>query len=118
MKSIGESDASTAPYRIRTLNKNQVPTGQRLLSLLRSGQSMKWIHAIVSLLAIAVSSLEAGEVTTFAGTGQKGFSGDGGPASKAQLNNPFAIARGPDGALYICDVNNHRVRRVATDGTI
>ena len=55
---------------------------------------MKWIHAIVSLLAIALSIVEAGDVTTFAGTGQKGFSGDGGPAAKAQLNNPFAIARG------------------------
>src|SRR6185436_4252590 len=79
---------------------------------------MKWIHAIESLLAIALSVVEAGDVTTFAGTGQKGFSGDGGPAAKAQLNNPFAVARGPDGALYICDVDNHRVRRVAKDGTI
>lgn len=79
---------------------------------------MKWIHTIVSLLAIALSNALAGEVTTFAGTGRKGFSGDGGPAAKAELNNPFAIARGPDGALYICDVDNHRVRRVATDGTI
>lgn len=48
----------------------------------------------------------------------KGFSGDGGPAAVAQLNNPFAIARGPDGFLYICDVDNHRIRRVARDGTI
>src|SRR5689334_17341370 len=79
---------------------------------------MKWIDAIVSLLAIALPVVEAGDVTTFAGTGRKGFSGDGGPAAKAQLNNPFAVARGPGGALYICDVDNHRVRRVATDGTI
>src|SRR5262249_21360723 len=67
---------------------------------------------------IALSAVNAGDVTAFAGTGRKGFSGDGGPAAKAQLNNPFAIARGPDGALYICDVDNHRVRRVARDGTI
>jgi streptogramin lyase len=60
----------------------------------------------------------APRVETFAGTGTKGFSGDGGPADRAQLNNPFGIVRGPDGALYICDTDNHRVRRVAKNGTI
>src|SRR4051812_20907720 len=57
-------------------------------------------------------------ITTFAGTGQAGYSGDGGPATDARLNNPYGIARGPDGGLYICDMNNHVVRRVSPDGTI
>lgn len=70
------------------------------------------------LLALFASAAGAQTVSTFAGTGSKGFSGDGGPADKAQLNNPFAVARGPDGFIYICDVDNHRVRRVAKDGTI
>jgi sugar lactone lactonase YvrE len=70
------------------------------------------------LLPGLFSSLQAEEVITFAGTGKKGFSGDGGPASKAELNNPFAIARGPDGALYLCDVDNQRVRKITKDGII
>lgn len=70
------------------------------------------------LVASGACHLVAGTVTTFAGTGVKGFSGDGGPATGAQINNPFAVARGPDGALYICDVDNHRIRRVAPDGKI
>jgi len=72
----------------------------------------------ILFLALFASAVGAQTVSTFAGTGAKGFSGDGGPADKAQLNNPFAVARGPDGFIYICDVDNHRVRRVAKDGTI
>ena len=59
-----------------------------------------------------------GTVVTFAGTGAKGLSGDGGPAVKAQLNDPSGIVRGPDGALYICDTANHRIRKVTRDGNI
>ncbi len=54
----------------------------------------------------------------FAGTGKAGFSGDGGPAAEAAMNNPFGLVRGPDGALYFCDTGNHRIRRITRDGTI
>ena len=79
---------------------------------------MNRVIAVFTSLFLFSCIANAGNVETFAGTGVKGFSGDGGPASKAQLNNPFHIARGPDGALYICDVDNHRVRKVAKDGII
>ncbi len=59
-----------------------------------------------------------GIITTVAGTGEVGFSGDGGPATTAQLYFPQAIAVGSDRSLYIADVINSRVRRVAPDGII
>jgi len=58
------------------------------------------------------------QITTFAGTGKPGLTGDGGPATKAQLSGPFGVVRGPDKALYICDTMNHAIRRVAPDGII
>jgi streptogramin lyase len=58
------------------------------------------------------------QVGTFAGTGQAGTSGDGGPAAAAKTNNPFGVVRGPDGAIWFCEYDGHVVRRVAKDGTI
>ena len=59
-----------------------------------------------------------GIIATIAGTGEAGFSGDGGPAVAAQLSNPQGLT--PDGAgnLYIADTENHRIRRIDTSGTI
>ena len=51
-------------------------------------------------------------ITTIAGTGEQGFSGDGGPATKAQLRQPHSIALDHRGGLYIADIGNHRIRRV------
>lgn len=51
-------------------------------------------------------------VSTVAGTGVPGFSGDGGPASAAQLRQPHSIAFDAAGNLLICDIGNHRVRLV------
>jgi DNA-binding beta-propeller fold protein YncE len=56
--------------------------------------------------------MKAKLISTIAGTGVGGFSGDGGLASKAQLRSPHSIAFAKDGNLFICDVGNHRVRQV------
>ena len=59
-----------------------------------------------------------GIITTVAGTGAPGFSGDGGPAVNAQLNRPAGVAVDAAGNLYIADAWNYRVRKVAADGAI
>jgi len=63
--------------------------------------------------AIRRVDAKRGTITTFAGTGAPGFSGDGGPASRAELRQPHSIAVDPGHRfLLICDIGNHRIRRV------
>lgn len=70
------------------------------------------------LLTISSVGLAAEQpvMRTVAGTGTKGFGGDGGLATSAQLNDPSGICRGPDGSLYICDTANGRIRQLKPDG--
>jgi DNA-binding beta-propeller fold protein YncE len=56
---------------------------------------------------------KTGKISTFAGTGSAGFSGDGGPAASAQLRQPHSIVVDPSRRfLLICDIGNHRIRQV------
>ena len=58
-----------------------------------------------------------GTITTLAGTGAGGFSGDGGPATSARLYGPWGVAADGQGNVYIGDDRNYRVRKVGTTGT-
>ncbi len=60
----------------------------------------------------------AGTITTFAGNGSAGFSGDGAAAISAQLNAPSALALDAGGNLYVADTGNNRVRRISPAGII
>ena len=60
----------------------------------------------------------SGIITTVAGDGTAGFSGDGGAATDAKLNNPVGVAFDANGNLYIVDNSNSRIRRVNTSGVI
>lgn len=53
-----------------------------------------------------------GVISTVAGCGEPGFSGDGGAAVSAHLRQPHSITLDAEGLLYICDIGNHRIRRV------
>jgi trimeric autotransporter adhesin len=59
-----------------------------------------------------------GTISTFAGTGAAGFSGDNGLASAAQLSSPSAVAVDPHGSVVIADTGNNRMRKVTSDGVI
>ena len=59
-----------------------------------------------------------GTITTVAGSGTPGFTGDGGAATGARINGPFGVAVDASGNLYIADTGNEVVRKVSPDGTI
>ena len=74
-----------------------------------------WAICTVLLLVIASEPI----ITTTAGTGQAGDSGDGGPAASARLNMPFDVAFDGQGNLFFSDTFNHRIRRIDhSSGTI
>ena len=73
-----------------------------------------WI--VLPLLAAAVASGQT--ITTFAGNGTAGFSGDGGPATQAQINRVVGLAVDAQGTIYLAEEHNNRVRKVDTNGVI
>ena len=94
---------------VSTLQGNQSPLRQLI---------MKRLLFLTPLLFASLTLAAEWEISTFAGNGKQGFSGDGGPATKAQIDNPFGVVRGPDGAIWFCEYTGQRIRRVKPDGTI
>ena len=80
------------------------------LALDESGNVLFADHNNHRIRRVAIGT---GVITTLAGTGVSGFSGDGGPATSAQLQNPHGLALDASGRLYIADWMNNRVRQVA-----
>jgi sugar lactone lactonase YvrE len=60
----------------------------------------------------------SGTASTIAGDGSIGYSGDGGPGSAAQINNPSGVALDASGAVYLAECGNHIIRKVSTSGVI
>jgi len=78
---------------------------------------------VLLLAGLSLSPLRAqtvtfqGLITTVAGNGALGYSGDGGAATSAKLNVPSGVAVDGVGNLYIADAGNNRIRRVARTGS-
>lgn len=71
----------------------------------RAVKKVIWVACILSAVLGAASNCSAAMVNTLIGNGSAGF-------SEAQVNNPYGLVIGPDGALYFCDLDNQRIRRM------
>lgn len=65
-----------------------------------------------------IRKVKAGIITTIAGNGMEGFSGDGGPATAAELNAPAGIAMDTSGVIFFTDFSNDRIRRLGWPATL
>ena len=129
--------ADTGNHRVREVHPNgRVSTiagtgvdastgdgGPAVRASLRSPQGLAVTASGSILIADPVANrvreiLTDGKIETFAGTGVSGFSGDGGPATAAELDYPTGVAVEPDGSVLIADDGNYRIRSVAPDGLI
>ncbi|MBA3828176.1 MAG: T9SS type A sorting domain-containing protein [Taibaiella sp.] len=73
----------------------------------------KYLLYTLLLLLLTSATAYSQVIYTVAGTGTQGYSGDGGPATAAQLYEPYGVVLDDSGNLYICDVNNGCIRKVS-----
>jgi streptogramin lyase len=86
---------------------------------MHSTKTQTMITRILLALSLAFSASAVDwKISTFAGTGEQGGTGDGGAATRAKIDNPFGVTRGPDGAIYFCEYTGQRIRKVTPDGII
>lgn len=120
----GDGAAATSAKLANDLGQGTVPQGKITfdadgnLYIADSGNSVVRKVTPGSDGVIGDGSPDEEIITTVAGTGEPGYSGDGGPATAAQLFSPTDVAVAADGTLYIADRANNCIRKVAPDGTI
>jgi tetratricopeptide (TPR) repeat protein/sugar lactone lactonase YvrE len=113
-----------APPTFDAYRANRDPALEAILARLRAETPKKSNHTTASgeKKNQTTTSKEADAssytITTFAGDGTRGFAGDLGPAVKASLNMPCAVALDREGRLYVADYGNNRIRKIEKDGVI
>ncbi len=81
--------------------------------------SSQFLAGLIFCFAMATGSAHAQNISTIAGDGTGGFSGDGGAATSAELESPFGVAFDSSGNIYLADTDNERIRKVtASTGVI
>ena len=107
MKTV-EKNTTTCRYRARKASHGRPDhRGARLRWI-----TCCWLFILIGAGVATAADNDPGVITTVAGTGIAGFSGDGGPAEQARLWSPFDVAVDESGNLFISDRDNQRVRRV------
>lgn len=109
------------PGTMCSLQVQFAPTkpGQQWVPLVvTDSTSMKYSFGLQGTGIGAALAFSPGIINTVAGSATYGYAGDGGPATSAELNTPFAVAVGNDGTIYIGDVYNQRIRKVDNNGVI
>jgi hypothetical protein len=96
---------------------------RRVAGTIAGGLALTWSMTLAALPALAQSAgpnvaTTTPIISTIAGTGQAGFSGDGGSATAAKLSGPTGFVEDIAGNIYLADSNNNRVRRIASNGNI
>jgi Flp pilus assembly protein TadD/sugar lactone lactonase YvrE len=107
-----------APPTFATYRSNRDPAMEAILAVKKPGATKAGTEKQSQTSTPKPNTTVSYTITTVAGNGERAFAGDGGPAVKAALHKPCAVAVDHEGQLYIADYMNHRIRKVTKDGII